>query len=303
MSRVFCVDELYHHGILKQKWGVRNGPPYPLSGGDYTPQEKKAMYTQRRRGNSIYNKKHFDDVIKADNKTRISTLSYDKDRTKNTDMFYATYKNLDKHQYNALFNKPIPKELYDENGNSIGTGQFLKYRIDNKAKSDIKVASEDSSINIFADLYKKDRDFYNFVNDDDRMQKYFVDDKYKFKGYREARESLRKMDSPGYKPSYDDISKVYRMFNYVIPYDGAGADNIGKKDVATQRAKFFSSLKKAGYGAVLDTNDAIYGGFKASSPVIVFDMGQVVPDSVYQTKMSDKYVSSAMLAGRKFLGI
>lgn len=27
----------------------------------------------------------------------------------------------------------------------------------------------------------------------------------------------------------------------------------------------------------LDTNDAIYGGFKAKSPVIVFDMEQIVP--------------------------
>lgn len=25
-------NELYHHGRLHQKWGVRNGPPYPLTG-------------------------------------------------------------------------------------------------------------------------------------------------------------------------------------------------------------------------------------------------------------------------------
>ena len=24
------LDELYHHGIPGQKWGVQNGPPYPL---------------------------------------------------------------------------------------------------------------------------------------------------------------------------------------------------------------------------------------------------------------------------------
>ncbi len=25
-----CLRELYHHGIKGQKWGVRNGPPYPI---------------------------------------------------------------------------------------------------------------------------------------------------------------------------------------------------------------------------------------------------------------------------------
>lgn len=96
--------ELHHHGILKQKWGVRNGPPYPLRGGDYTPAQRKAISNKRKSGNSIYNKKHFDEVLNAD-KTTLSTLSYDKDRTKNTDMFYATHNSLDKHQYNALFNR------------------------------------------------------------------------------------------------------------------------------------------------------------------------------------------------------
>lgn len=33
--------ELYHHGILGQKWGDRNGPPYPLGSGDHSAKEKK----------------------------------------------------------------------------------------------------------------------------------------------------------------------------------------------------------------------------------------------------------------------
>ena len=34
-------NELYHYGILGQKWGVQNGPPYPLSKSSMSSSEKK----------------------------------------------------------------------------------------------------------------------------------------------------------------------------------------------------------------------------------------------------------------------
>ena len=220
---------------------------------------------------------------------------------KNADMFYATHKTLDKHQYNALFNRPVPREIYDEDGRSLGTGMFLKWRIDNKTTSDLKIASEDSGAESFRQLYRNDRDFYNFVTDPSRMQSHFVKDKYKFRGYRESRKALEKLRS-GETPTADELQVIYRMFNYVIPSDGGG-DSRRAKDVETQRAKFFTSLKEAGYGAVLDTNDAIYGGFKATSPVIVFDQSKIVLSGIRQTKMSDKNISKLVTAGRKAIGV
>lgn len=292
---------LYHHGILGQKWGKRNGPPYPLGGGDYSELERNKVYKARISGHNIYNKKHFDTVLDKD-KATLRTLSYDKNRTKNVDMFYAAHTKLDKHQYNALFNKKVPQTLYDKDGNEIGTGNCYKWKIDNKVASNMKIASEDSGAYAFMDLYKRDRDFYNFVTDPKRLKSLYPENKYKFKGYRESDAVLDKLQDPTYKPTDKELKVAYRMFNYALPADGGGDARVGK-DVATQRAKFFNELKKNGYGAVLDTNDAIYGAFKASSPVIVFDMEQVIPSDVKETHITDKAISELVWLGRKAAGV
>lgn len=41
-------DELYHFGILGQKWGHKNGPPYPIADGNHSAAEKKAMKKAKR---------------------------------------------------------------------------------------------------------------------------------------------------------------------------------------------------------------------------------------------------------------
>lgn len=44
-------DELAHHGVKDQQWGVQNGPPYPLTGE--AKREAKRGYRERRRQDRI----------------------------------------------------------------------------------------------------------------------------------------------------------------------------------------------------------------------------------------------------------
>lgn len=41
-SYVYPSHELYHHGILGQRWGKKNGPPYPIAASAHSASEKKA---------------------------------------------------------------------------------------------------------------------------------------------------------------------------------------------------------------------------------------------------------------------
>lgn len=274
------TKELCHHGIRGQKWGVTNGPPYPLKGGGYDNRNASEI----RESKKVKEKRHNDRVIEKG--TTFRTLSTDPNRTKNTDMYYAAFDKRDIHEYNALFNKKMEQPVYDKDGNIITTENVYKFRIDNVPNKDIKIASETNAAKVFIDLYANDRDFYNFVTDENRMQAKFDKSRYRFKGYRESRDVLEKIrNDKEYKPTIDELQKVYRMYNYTIP----NLDDDTKK----QRTKLFNKLKENGYDGLLDTNDALYGGYKAEYPVIIINNEAFLDPKVMRTKSSSVAVSRA----------
>lgn len=50
---IIVDGELYHHGILGQKWHHRNGPPYPLDPSDYSKAEKKAAVLSNKNNGKV----------------------------------------------------------------------------------------------------------------------------------------------------------------------------------------------------------------------------------------------------------
>ena len=55
---------LEHHGINGQKWGVRNGPPYPLDYDDHSAAEKKANSRAELTGDKKTDKKIIKETYK-----------------------------------------------------------------------------------------------------------------------------------------------------------------------------------------------------------------------------------------------
>lgn len=57
----YGMNDIWHHGVLGQKWGKRNGPPYPLSANDHSTSEKKAGWRKsinRKESTSDTHKKY-----------------------------------------------------------------------------------------------------------------------------------------------------------------------------------------------------------------------------------------------------
>lgn len=57
-------DELYHHGIEGQKWGVRNGPPYPLGTDQMSRREKKLAEKATRVADRVATARAIDEADK-----------------------------------------------------------------------------------------------------------------------------------------------------------------------------------------------------------------------------------------------
>lgn len=107
-------EYLSHHGILGQKWGKMNGPPYPLGAGDHSSAEKKAGWKRSLSGSrneELYER----NIKKSDKQSSRSVKSIKQsDRDKHPNNSSASYDKMVKTLEKADNENVKAHKLHDE---------------------------------------------------------------------------------------------------------------------------------------------------------------------------------------------
>ena len=117
-------DELWHHGILGQSWGHRNGPPYPLDAGDHSAKEKKAGYkkslnkgeikSQKKRSKALYKAYKKDDEESAIKEISDSISEEEKKEIREKRKAWEKLFDADEGFYNSKEKREADSKAYDD---------------------------------------------------------------------------------------------------------------------------------------------------------------------------------------------
>lgn len=293
------MNELHHHGIKGQKWGVRR---YQYADGTLTPAGKKRYGSDgsNTQINHIVNsartvitgKQYVDGYLNKG--TSLARIQTSKDFEKFA--FYATYKKHDIDEYMGLFGKNLmsrasreakeAEKIANASGNEddIAMAKKLRDRADNvevyqlrlEATKKLKIPSDENASDITANLLKEQTFKDNVIAS-------LQDSKEKMRRPTQQvlfNQALNALDKDPGKLTSSEKTAIYKAFNLSLV-------NHNKQEIAAQD-RFYSELKKKGYSALLDYNDKEFSSYHAKRPVIVFDVDQVKLQAV--TNLDPKVV-------------
>lgn len=175
--------------------------------------------------------------------------------------FYGFVNKHDKDRYEGLYGKTL-----GANGPA--------YRKAMRAAGDINVASSESARKVLKNMFDTDKQSFDvFKKNIDAMASVVPPTTKQGKLWRKAKQEL-------------DSGKIgdntYKAFNTTLVFH--------TKEQQPINDKFYSAMKKAGYGAIRDVNDKENSGYFAKNPLIVFDTDKINVEGF--TKLGNDHIDS-----------
>lgn len=175
--------------------------------------------------------------------------------------FYGFVNKHDKDRYEGLY------------GKTLGANGPV-YRKAMRAAGDINVASPESARKVLKNMFDTDKQSFDvFKKNIDAMASAVPPTTKQGKLRRKAKQEL-------------DSGKIgdntYKAFNTTLV--------LHTKEQQPINDKFYSAMKKAGYGAIRDVNDKENSGYFAKNPLIVFDTDKINVEGF--TKLGNDHIDS-----------
>lgn len=175
--------------------------------------------------------------------------------------FYGFVNKHDKDRYEGLY------------GKTLGANGPV-YRKAMRAAGDINVASPESARKVLKNMFDTDKQSFDvFKKNIDAMASAVPPTTKQGKIWRKAKQEL-------------DSGKIgdntYKAFNTTLV--------LHTKEQQPINDKFYSAMKKAGYGAIRDVNDKENSGYFAKNPLIVFDTDKINVEGF--TKLGNDHIDS-----------
>ena len=175
--------------------------------------------------------------------------------------FYGFVNKHDKDRYEGLY------------GKTLGANGPV-YRKAMRAAGDINVASPESARKVLKNMFDTDKQSFDvFKKNIDAMASVVPPTTKQGKLWRKAKQEL-------------DSGKIgdntYKAFNTTLV--------LHTKEQQPINDKFYSAMKKAGYGAIRDVNDKENSGYFAKNPLIVFNTDKINVEGF--TKLGNDHIDS-----------